>query len=113
MKKILVLISIAVFVLSACSKSEENAKASKSEIKKALVEKIDKSDQFPTDADKETAKTLIDCIIDGTYSKLSADSANALVDENTKFESLDDFPKEDKDLVTKVATGCYTKTLGS
>lgn len=109
----LVLLSVSILVLGACSKSDKDTKASKSEIKKALTEKIDSSDQFPTDAEKETAKTLIDCIIDGTYTKLSADSANALVDENTKFESLDDFPKKDKDLVTKVATGCYTKTLGS
>jgi PBP1b-binding outer membrane lipoprotein LpoB len=84
MKKIILLLTIAILALSSCSVL--SSKASKEDVKKGIVEII--KDENTGLSDSQIEK-IADCTIDKVYDDLSKTSANNLADGKDKNTSED------------------------
>lgn len=92
MKKILLIICVTIFVLAGCS-SKPSKETVKKSFKESLIAKLDPS---ATADQKEAVITYSDCLVDETYSDLSAKTLKKFVDTKNvaEFEDIEGTKKE-------------------
>lgn len=92
MKKILLIFCVTTLVFSACT-----SKPSKETVKKSFKESlIAKLGSNPTADQKQAVSTYSDCLVDETYSDLSAKTLQKFIDTKnvTEFEEIEGTKKE-------------------
>lgn len=105
MKKITILVLVAMFALSACS----SGKPSKDETVKAFLKKVEKSDAAKDASDEELAfvKKIIKCTLEEAYDDLNEKTLKYIVDEDVSIEEVDKkVTGKQNDILEKASTKC-------
>ena len=111
MKKVLIILVIALFVLASCSSTGSND-STREKLKESQKKILGSFTDSMNDKEKEKFDDYIDCYVDNIYKKLDDKTIEKLADVDNISKSQD-FDKElsekEKDVILVAASKCTSK----
>ena len=114
MKKVLLILSIAIFALAGCSSDKKESSKSnlKSEFKENQLEMLTEIDTSIDSDTKAAYSDYVDCYADAIFDVLPEETIEKFknIDATTGIKQLgDDLSEKDQKLIIEAATSCASK----